>query len=70
MYHPMAISVFEDYVYWADWGTDRIIRCNKFTGQDCANITETNVKAEVLLIVHKAMQPQSECLTIANFFYV
>lgn len=55
----MAISVFEDDVYWADWGSDRIIRCNKFTGQDCVNITETNVKAQVLLIVHKAMQPQS-----------
>lgn len=60
MYHPFAVAVFEDNVYWADWGTDSIIGCNKFTGQkDCSNITEGNVKAHIVLVVHKAMQPQS-----------
>lgn len=60
MYSPIAVTVFEDYVYWADVGTDSIIKCNKFTGQDCSNVTESNVKAQTLLIVHKAMQPEGK----------
>nr|QYY47504.1 vitellogenin receptor-2 [Pardosa pseudoannulata] len=55
---PYAMTVFEDYVYWADWGNDIIVKCEKFTGKDCSQIKKNDVKAQVLLIVHKIMQPK------------
>lgn len=32
--HPYGLAIFEDYIYWSDWGTKSIHSCNKFTGKD------------------------------------
>lgn len=32
--HPYAIAVFENKLYWSDWGTRSIESCNKFTGKN------------------------------------
>lgn len=32
--HPYGVAVFEDRLYWSDWGTRSIHSCNKFTGKD------------------------------------
>nr|QYY47503.1 vitellogenin receptor-1 [Pardosa pseudoannulata] len=63
-YHPLAVAIFEDYLYWADWGTDSIMRCHKFIGDACETLQENNVKAHILLVAHKIMQPKAvnKCL--------
>lgn len=57
MFYASAMAVFENHVYWSDWGSDGIIKCEKFTGE-CSKIIEKNVKALDLLAVHKVMQPK------------
>lgn len=59
MSYAFAMAVFENYVYWSDWGTDSIIKCEKFTGE-CSKIIEKNVKAHILLVVHNVMQPEGK----------
>ncbi|XP_055844737.1 putative vitellogenin receptor isoform X2 [Episyrphus balteatus] len=31
--HPYGIAVFEDNLYWSDWGTKSVHTCHKFTGK-------------------------------------
>ncbi|KAM7347718.1 putative vitellogenin receptor yl isoform 1-T1 [Cochliomyia hominivorax] len=38
--HPYGLAIFEDYIYWSDWGTKSIHSCNKFTGKDHKIITK------------------------------
>ncbi|GFY36950.1 low-density lipoprotein receptor-related protein 2, partial [Trichonephila inaurata madagascariensis] len=58
LYHPFSMAMFEDYVYWADWGTDSFIRCDKFGGRNCIVLHRGNVKSEVSMVVHKLNQPK------------
>jgi len=40
---PFGIAVFEDRLYWSDWGDYRVRSCNKFTGNDWKIlVTQTN----------------------------
>ena len=32
-YHPFCLDVFEDYVYWADWGRNAIMRIKSLGGE-------------------------------------
>lgn len=32
--HPYSIAVFEDTLYWSDWGLESLQSCNKRTGKD------------------------------------
>ena len=32
-YHPFCLDVFEDYVYWADWGRNAILRIKSLGGE-------------------------------------
>ena len=32
--HPFSLAVFEDTLYWSDWGTQQVQSCNKFNGGD------------------------------------
>ncbi|XP_058975127.1 putative vitellogenin receptor [Musca domestica] len=38
--HPYGLAIFEDKLYWSDWGTKSIHSCNKFTGKDHKIITK------------------------------
>ncbi|KAF8770698.1 Low-density lipoprotein receptor-related protein 2 like protein [Argiope bruennichi] len=58
LYYPFSMAMFEDYVYWSDWGTDSLIRCSKFDGRNCMTLHRGNVKSEVLMVVHKVKQPK------------
>ncbi|XP_052130857.1 prolow-density lipoprotein receptor-related protein 1 isoform X2 [Frankliniella occidentalis] len=39
LHHIFALAVFEDYLYWTDWETKAVERCNKYSGQDCKHLT-------------------------------
>ncbi|GIY05814.1 putative vitellogenin receptor [Caerostris extrusa] len=56
--HAFSMTVFEDYVYWSDWFTSNLMRCNKFSGANISRIYHGSVKAEVLLVEHNATQPK------------
>ncbi|GFT68702.1 vitellogenin receptor, partial [Nephila pilipes] len=58
MYYPFSMAIFEDYVYWSDWGTDSLIRCDKFSGKNCIMFLKGNTKSEVVMIVHNLNQPK------------
>lgn len=63
-YHPFAVAIFEDDVYWTDWGSDSIIKCNRFTGKDDVVVINTDVTANALMILHDVTKPKSELLLI------
>lgn len=33
MFHPYAMAVFEDKLYWTDWATSSLDMCDKHTGR-------------------------------------
>ena len=39
--HIFALTVFEDHIYWTDWETMSIERCNKHSGNDNSTILKT-----------------------------
>ncbi|XP_076343570.1 putative vitellogenin receptor yl isoform X2 [Tachypleus tridentatus] len=58
VHYPFSIALFEDYLFWTDWGTDTILRCNKFTGQSKFLVHRGDVKAEIMTVVHSVRQPE------------
>ena len=45
LHHPYGLTVFEDWVYWTEWGrnTSAIYRANKFTGSQLSQFKESNM---------------------------
>ena len=41
--HPFSLSVFEDFVYWSDWGTMAIYKAAKFSGKNITRVTSTSL---------------------------
>ncbi|XP_035224983.1 low-density lipoprotein receptor-related protein 2-like [Stegodyphus dumicola] len=66
MYYPFSLTFFEDTVFWADFGTDSFIRCNKFTGSSCFVFHKGNAKAEAMVVVHRVQQPKGENRCASN----
>ncbi|XP_054721215.1 very low-density lipoprotein receptor-like [Uloborus diversus] len=58
MNYPYSMTIFEDFVYWADWGTDSFMRCEKLTGNNCFQVRNGKARAEYLTMIHKVKQPQ------------
>ncbi|CAN7993050.1 unnamed protein product [Ixodes hexagonus] len=54
---PFSIALYEDWLYWADWGSDSLMACNRHTGRDKSVVHHGDVKATVLKIVHQVHQP-------------
>ena len=57
MMHPFAITLFGNYVYWTDWGTNSLMRANKFNGSDVMKIQQTMTQPFDLQIYHPLRQP-------------
>ncbi|KAL1512556.1 hypothetical protein ABEB36_002135 [Hypothenemus hampei] len=54
--HPYAITVFENKLYWSDWGTHSIDTCDKFTGKNHHTIIkESNDYIYGMSIYHSAL---------------
>jgi hypothetical protein len=45
LYHPYGLAVFEDWVYWTEWGrnSSAIYRANKFNGSQLSQYKESNL---------------------------
>ncbi|XP_054718502.1 LOW QUALITY PROTEIN: low-density lipoprotein receptor-related protein 2-like [Uloborus diversus] len=60
MFYPYSMAIFEDFAYWADWGTDTIFKCDKFTGKEYLEFHKGNIRADDMMVVHKVKQPKRE----------
>ncbi|XP_077531619.1 vitellogenin receptor Yl-like [Haemaphysalis longicornis] len=54
---PFSIALFQDWLYWSDWGSDSIMACNKHTGADVTLVHHGTAKATVLKVFHAVHQP-------------
>ncbi|XP_050504790.1 prolow-density lipoprotein receptor-related protein 1 isoform X2 [Diabrotica virgifera virgifera] len=66
LHHVFAIDVWEDYIYWTDWETKTVERCNKYSGEDCKSILSTVHRPMDIRVVHPFKQPpvkNNPCLT-------
>ncbi|XP_064556763.1 vitellogenin receptor Yl isoform X2 [Drosophila montana] len=55
--HPYGLAVFEDQLYWSDWGTKSIHACNKFSGKQHRILARDRIIYAVH-VYHPAKQPQ------------
>eukprot|EP00079_Xenopus_tropicalis_P011186 XP_002936802.2 PREDICTED: low-density lipoprotein receptor-related protein 2 isoform X2 [Xenopus tropicalis] len=55
--HPHAITIFEDYVYWTDRYTSRVIRANKFHGGNQTVMIYNIHQPLGISAVHSVKQP-------------
>ncbi|XP_076032620.1 low-density lipoprotein receptor-related protein 4-like isoform X2 [Oratosquilla oratoria] len=55
--HPFGITVFEDTLYWTDWKTNSIHKCNKRTGKNMTILHENIVFPMDIQSVHLLRQP-------------
>ncbi|XP_062138201.1 putative vitellogenin receptor isoform X1 [Drosophila sulfurigaster albostrigata] len=55
--HPYGMAVFEDQLYWSDWGTKSVHACHKFTGKGHRILArDRNIYA--VHVYHPSKQPQ------------
>ncbi|XP_073701234.1 low-density lipoprotein receptor-related protein 2a [Garra rufa] len=55
--HPHAITIFEDFVYWTDRYVNRVIRANKWHGQNQTVMLYNLPQPMGLVALHAARQP-------------
>ena len=47
--HPFSLAVYEDRLYWSDWGSREIVSCNKYNGKDYQVIVKVQCCNNLLL---------------------
>lgn len=57
LHHVFSIDIWEDYIYWTDWETKSIERCNKYSGEDCKSVLTTVHRPMDVRIAHPLRQP-------------
>jgi len=66
LHHPFSVSVFEDWVYWSEWGQNgsSIFKANKFDGSDLGQVTEAALQQKPMFVSvwHAYRQPGSPSL--------
>ncbi|XP_077255886.1 putative vitellogenin receptor yl [Temnothorax americanus] len=55
---PYALGVFENTLYWSDWGSNTIQSCNKFSGKNWRILHRTQNKPYGIHIDHSAIKPK------------
>ncbi|CAL4165319.1 unnamed protein product, partial [Meganyctiphanes norvegica] len=64
---PYSLTLYEDYVYWADWKTGSIERANKTNGQNRTKIQGDLDYIVDLLVFHSSRQSgQNPCISSNN----
>ncbi|XP_065578254.1 prolow-density lipoprotein receptor-related protein 1-like isoform X3 [Artemia franciscana] len=56
VHHVFALSVFEDYIYFTDWETKSVEKCNKYTCEDRQTLATTIHRPMDLQIYHEFRQ--------------
>ena len=57
--HPMAVTVFQNKVYYADWTKMGLCIASKYNRGNIT-ITQTTKKIVDIAIIHKLRQPKSK----------
>ncbi|XP_056378588.1 very low-density lipoprotein receptor isoform X3 [Hyla sarda] len=55
--HPLALTIFEDKVYWIDGENEAIYGANKFTGQELETLVNNLNDAQDIIVYHELVQP-------------
>ncbi|KAI4873047.1 hypothetical protein NFI96_006125 [Prochilodus magdalenae] len=58
--HPHAITIFEDFVYWTDRYVNRVIRANKWHGENQTVMLYNLPQPMGLVAMHPARQPTGD----------
>ncbi|MCI4378615.1 hypothetical protein PGIGA_G00218000, partial [Pangasianodon gigas] len=58
--HPHAITIFEDYVYWTDRYISRVIRANKWHGENQTVMLYNVPQPMGLVAMHQVRQPAGD----------
>ncbi|XP_035378717.1 low-density lipoprotein receptor-related protein 2a isoform X1 [Electrophorus electricus] len=58
--HPHAITIFEDFVYWTDRYVNRVIRANKWHGENQTVMLYNLPQPMGLVAMHPARQPAGD----------
>lgn len=53
---PAALALFEDFVYWADWGSNSLQKCNKFNCHHPQEVLKLQTKIHAMRVVHDLLQ--------------
>ncbi|XP_064458298.1 low-density lipoprotein receptor-related protein 2-like isoform X2 [Ornithodoros turicata] len=56
---PFSLALFEDWVYWSDWGSGFLLAVDRRTGMDIQVIHRGDSKASVLKVMHEVQQPSA-----------
>lgn len=66
LHHPYSLAVFEDVVYWSDWGLNysSIYKANKFNGEGVLQFKKSHLieTPMTLKVYHSYTQPKGENL--------
>ncbi|XP_055493679.1 LOW QUALITY PROTEIN: low-density lipoprotein receptor-related protein 2a [Leucoraja erinacea] len=55
--HPHAITIFEDFVYWTDRHSNRVVRVNKWNGKNQSVMISSVIEPLGITAVHSVRQP-------------
>lgn len=57
VHHIFAITTFEDTIWWSDWETKSVERCNKYTGANESTVVKTIHRPMDVKVFHPFRQP-------------
>ncbi|XP_040273051.1 very low-density lipoprotein receptor isoform X1 [Bufo bufo] len=55
--YPLALTIFEDRVYWIDGENEAIYGANKFTGEELETLVNNLNDAHDIIVYHELIQP-------------
>ncbi|XP_018113974.1 very low-density lipoprotein receptor isoform X4 [Xenopus laevis] len=55
--YPLALTIFEDRVYWIDGENEAIYGANKFSGQELETLVNNLNDAQDIIVYHELIQP-------------
>lgn len=55
--YPLALTIFEDRVYWVDGENEAIYGANKFTGHELETLVNNLNDAQDIIVYHELIQP-------------
>ncbi|KAF6328393.1 very low density lipoprotein receptor [Rhinolophus ferrumequinum] len=58
--HPLALTIFEDRVFWIDGENEAVYGANKFTGSELATLVNNLNDAQDIIVYHELVQPSGK----------
>lgn len=57
LYHPFAITIYENNVFWTDWRLGSVIKADKFTGSNVTIFYRSSTQPFDVKVMHQNRQP-------------